>query len=548
MYLNGTELKGKEVEVAENTDGRLELFVIGLDNKVWQTWQTVPNGLLGWSNPTDFGMKATEIEASRNKDGRLETFAIDTDGQVQQKWQRNVNGNWSNWRNFGLDTKAVEMDVVQNQDGRLEVFAIGSDGAIKQKWQNVPNGGTDWSNWNSFRLQNGSKAVDIEVARNADGRLEAFAIGSDNQVWQRWQQKVNSKWAAWTPFGIKASEVDIVQNKDGRLEIFAIRTDGEVFQRWQQKPNGVTGWSNWNQFGLNAVEIEAARNADGRPELFAIRNDNQVFQKWQQQVNSSWNAWDDRGLQAISEEQNSQPIQGDRLTQLAQKPGTLSIDEIQEYRQLVIQKPESERTAWYHLLQPKTPFFNQLNNTSYYKDNKGFVERWNMCGVTSLAGALTYLGIKNPLPTMQFEDALEKIRRQYNLPAKLSSGAETWEALIAFGKHFNVDPKYVDGALNDARINSIKAALDRGASVVLGSNVNGLGHIVRIQGYDDTGFFIDDPYGDATQGSKNSKKGIPYDYKVINNRKDDGEGQIGNNNKWSWAYTKNAAKRYLVLG
>ena len=37
----------RSVEVGQNADGRLEVFGIAPDNRVWQTWQTAPNN--GWN-------------------------------------------------------------------------------------------------------------------------------------------------------------------------------------------------------------------------------------------------------------------------------------------------------------------------------------------------------------------------------------------------------------------------------------------------------------------------------------------------------------------
>ncbi|MCT7969178.1 S8 family serine peptidase, partial [Laspinema sp. D1] len=180
-----------QVAVGRNQDGRLEAFVIGPDNKVYQSWQTTPNG--GWSNWKQLsGGIAKSLTVSRNQDGRLEVFAIGTDNKVYQAWQTTPNGGWSNWQQLSGGITAQDLTVGQNADGRLEVFAIGTDNKVYQAWQTTPNGG--WSNWQQL---SGGIAKTITVGRNQDGRLEVFAIGTDNKVYQAWQTTPNGGWSNW---------------------------------------------------------------------------------------------------------------------------------------------------------------------------------------------------------------------------------------------------------------------------------------------------------------------------------------------------------------
>ncbi len=74
--------------------------------------------------------------------------------------------------------------------------ARGTDGALWHIWQTAPNNG--WSGWASL---GGVISSDPEVARNADGRLEAFARGLDNAVWHIWQTAPNKGWSGWGSLG-----------------------------------------------------------------------------------------------------------------------------------------------------------------------------------------------------------------------------------------------------------------------------------------------------------------------------------------------------------
>jgi len=87
---------------------------------------------------------AKELTVAQNKDGRLELFHIGADDAVYHNWQTAANGNWSGWKALG--GKARSLTAAQNQDGRLEVFSIGLDGAFYHNSQLTPGGA--WSGWN----------------------------------------------------------------------------------------------------------------------------------------------------------------------------------------------------------------------------------------------------------------------------------------------------------------------------------------------------------------------------------------------------------------
>ncbi|MGL4514819.1 MAG: M12 family metallopeptidase [Lacipirellulaceae bacterium] len=79
--------------------------------------------------------------------------------------------------------------VSRNADGRLEVFARGTDNALHHIWQNSAGGG--WSGWNSL---GGGLTGNAAVAINHDGRLEVFVRGTDNALWHRWQKTAGGAW------------------------------------------------------------------------------------------------------------------------------------------------------------------------------------------------------------------------------------------------------------------------------------------------------------------------------------------------------------------
>jgi hypothetical protein len=132
------------------------------------------------------------------------------------------------------------MAVARNADGRMEVFARGTDRALLHIWQVGPN--TGWTN--EWRSLGGSIQGVPAVGRNGDGRLEVFAVGDDFSVYHIFQTAPNGAWSEWFPLGGEATRVPVVaQNADGRLEVFVIWTDGRLRHKYQNWPTAY--WSDW---------------------------------------------------------------------------------------------------------------------------------------------------------------------------------------------------------------------------------------------------------------------------------------------------------------
>src|SRR6266567_2461595 len=83
-----------------NSDGRLEVFGVGVGDALWHIWQTAPDG--GWSDwGTLSGILVGEPAVVSNADGRLEVFARGTDNGLWHIWQTAPDGGWSGWESLG---------------------------------------------------------------------------------------------------------------------------------------------------------------------------------------------------------------------------------------------------------------------------------------------------------------------------------------------------------------------------------------------------------------------------------------------------------------
>jgi hypothetical protein len=180
--------------------------------------------------------------------------------------------------------------VAVNSDGRLQVFAVATDNQLWFRSQSTAGSNT-WSAWTSL---GGSIKSNPSVAVNSDGRLQVFAVASDNQLWFRSQTAAGSNtWSAWTSLGgsIKSNPA-VAVNSDGRLQVFAVAAGNQLYFR-SQSTAGSNTWSAWTSLGGTLKSDPAvARNLDGRLAVFVVGAGNALYHKWQSSTGSNtWSAW-----------------------------------------------------------------------------------------------------------------------------------------------------------------------------------------------------------------------------------------------------------------
>jgi hypothetical protein len=149
-------------------------------------------------------------------------------GTLYHKWQTSAGGStWSPYSSLsGNIASDTDLAIAMNNDGRLQVFVVGTNNQLYYKTQSAPNSDTWSTAWTS--LGGGIKAdTSPAVARNNDGRLQVFVVGTNNQLYYKTQSAPNSDtWStAWTSLGgglRDNSDPAVVPNADSRLDAFVV--------------------------------------------------------------------------------------------------------------------------------------------------------------------------------------------------------------------------------------------------------------------------------------------------------------------------------------
>jgi hypothetical protein len=135
--------------VGENADGRLEVFAVADGDALWHLWQD-PASATAWSTWDSLGTPGSgfldDLVIAQNSDGRLEVFAVLNDDALWHIWQDPASPNyWSGWDSLGGEPDGAAA-VARHLDGRLDAFAVARAASgpkpLYHRAQTAPN--SDW--------------------------------------------------------------------------------------------------------------------------------------------------------------------------------------------------------------------------------------------------------------------------------------------------------------------------------------------------------------------------------------------------------------------
>ena len=270
----------RDMVAGRHSDGRLEVFYVGMDNQLYRNQQIAP-GATAWSGEIPLGGTAKKIALGQHPSGRLELFFIGLNNAIYRywevmPWEPLVNGGWSG--GVWMAGNAKDLAVTRNQDDRLEIIYIGLDDFFRQIEQSSPNG--SWLGDQPFAGGGAGKRLAIE--HNLNGGIELFVIGTDDGIWRNSQSVPNGTFGGWSPFGGKARELTVGRHQDGRFQYFYIAEDGSGFTTTTVRTNTqiLNGGGAWNGDSplpgtmapaVRALDIDVARTTDNRLALMMVQ-------------------------------------------------------------------------------------------------------------------------------------------------------------------------------------------------------------------------------------------------------------------------------------
>jgi SpoIID/LytB domain protein len=221
-----------EPTVVSWAPGRLDVFVRGADNRLWQTF--TENGgasWSGWLKPFgDDGVLASSPEAASRAPGQLDVLVVGTDNQI---YQRFYEGAWNeSWLGQGRPSAGIKSDpaAASMDSSRLDLFVQGSDDKL---WQRSWNG-SSWSAWFQPVGTAGTLASSPDAISWGPGNLLVFIRGTDSGMYALLGNN-----GFWDPWKRLVGEEDVTPNGPGatsrganRWDVFVRGIDSRVYLTW----------------------------------------------------------------------------------------------------------------------------------------------------------------------------------------------------------------------------------------------------------------------------------------------------------------------------
>lgn len=298
-----------QIAAGRNHDGRLEILGVTTEGKLWQIWQTAPNG--GWSHWESRGAPDAEgidlvrptfaksLVAGSNQDGRQEVCVIAS----RKVWcieQTSPNNGWGSWRSlnslpgFG---DFVSLDLVRKNDGRLQLLAVSNRGSLATRRQAAPN--SDWQDWDTGFPDHTASSF-VVGHDNEDGTLEIIVSLSGIPA------LVSESRTGFGTAGIPTADrqpFSMARNRDGRLEA-AMTIAGQLVNIRQRIPNQLqsSGGGGWDRHDLGKPSQHVtvrnptlATNRGGSLSVFVQGSDGHLWMRRQTAPNADWANWHDLG-------------------------------------------------------------------------------------------------------------------------------------------------------------------------------------------------------------------------------------------------------------
>ncbi|MBB5155882.1 hypothetical protein [Saccharopolyspora phatthalungensis] len=244
----------QEIAAVSRAPGKLDLFVIGYDNHVWSTFW---NDHAGWSDDwfplpgqAIFDHEKQQVAAVSRAPGKLDLFVIGYDNRGWSTFWNEYAGWSDDW--FPLPGQAVfdheyqEIAAVSRAPGNLDLFVLGYD---NRGWSTFWNEYAGWSDdW--FPLP-GQAVFDheyqeIAAVSRAPGNLDLFVLGYDNRGWSTFWNEYAGWSDDWFPlpgqavFDHEHQEIAAVSRAPGNLDLFVLGYDNHG---WSTFWNEYAGWS-----------------------------------------------------------------------------------------------------------------------------------------------------------------------------------------------------------------------------------------------------------------------------------------------------------------
>jgi hypothetical protein len=304
--LRGRTAPGGSITAVSRRPGYLDVFMVGLDGRVYTAAYDPSNRWKGW---WAIGTLRAPVGAyvgcvSRRLD-RLDVFVTDNAGRVMTAaWEPAFIDGWHGWWQLrtGRAAPGAPVSAVSRATDKLDVFVIGTNGGVYAAVQ--PRSTDGWQDWR--RVGNAiapSRALVSCTSRSRD-KLDIFVTDSVGRtLTASWEPAFTDGWHGWWHirggWAQAGSPIHAVSRSIDKLDIFVAGVDGGTYTaQWQ--PSFIDGWHGWfwlrgGATGLGGTITCVSRGMDKLDVVTVGANRRPYTASWEPTFTDGWHGWSPMG-------------------------------------------------------------------------------------------------------------------------------------------------------------------------------------------------------------------------------------------------------------
>lgn len=279
-----------QISTGQTSQGTLAIYGLDANGFGWISFQNP--GIDSWSEWKSYITHTRQwIAMKDDKAQRIYMLSTIDNSAAYSYFQNNSYQGWRTLYGTNLNQIVCEQTPGRFKDspGKAHLFALSYDGSVYLISEEVSSR-VVWKNWISL---GGDKLKKIDVNKTSDGRLYLFAIGGDDDIYERHQLTLDGEWSNWsTMLGSQNfKDITVTTGINGLITVFGLHKDGSVDHIWQTDP-GTNAWSSWSPlYGSAITSIKSDHFDDKRMIVFAIGGDGQVYSRQQAVAGGNWEDW-----------------------------------------------------------------------------------------------------------------------------------------------------------------------------------------------------------------------------------------------------------------
>ena len=245
------KIKGDPAAVV--SDGRIDVFAQGIDNRLKKLTWTASNGWYDWADMGTFAITSSPAVTKRFDTG-IDVFARSSANKIVYRHFDIARSAWVNdWANIGGNSANVTVSsapaAVASPDGtRMNVFARDDDGTLVTLMWTSANG---WYNWADRGLHiTGRPAATTRSGYSVDLLLRHY----DSSL-LHWYTPDGADYSTYSPsdFGGYITTSPAATTWGGqRMDVFSRNSNGDLIQKFWTPANAWTGYIGLGPIGAPA--------------------------------------------------------------------------------------------------------------------------------------------------------------------------------------------------------------------------------------------------------------------------------------------------------